>query len=247
MHNARSLMNLPDYVIRLKWSDDLAYGKIGKAVDQTFGLRKVNSVPSGLVSISPVPDPSTHDDPSVNSVYGSCGVSITNASGGASSGFSTRKSARIWLFINVRGRLAPGLAFPLGYSLARKLAGLGSQNRPLFESLFRIWRWKSLFLMHLFKVLKSGKDFFADLEMNLFRLASFSLRLWTSLIVRGDGSYNTAFVLSGHSFIPFGLIMYHRNIPFAAPTVHFLGLSFMLICRNVWNVSSISRSSSVSV
>nr|GFC88474.1 hypothetical protein [Tanacetum cinerariifolium] len=50
---------------------------------------------SGLVSIRPAPDPSTHDDPSVNNVHGSCGVSITDASSEASFGFSTRKSARI--------------------------------------------------------------------------------------------------------------------------------------------------------
>nr|GEV00595.1 hypothetical protein [Tanacetum cinerariifolium] len=47
-------------------------------------------------------------------------------------------------------------------------------------------QWKLLFLMHFFKVLNGGKDFFADLERNLFRLANFPLRLWTSLIVRGD-------------------------------------------------------------
>ncbi|GKF59303.1 hypothetical protein Tco_0176089, partial [Tanacetum coccineum] len=57
---------------------------ISEAADQAFGLLKVNSVPSGLVSISPAPDPSTHDDPSVNSVHGSCGVSITDASSGPS-------------------------------------------------------------------------------------------------------------------------------------------------------------------
>ncbi|GJY68975.1 hypothetical protein Tco_0471957 [Tanacetum coccineum] len=33
------------------------------------------------------------------------------------------------------------------------------------------------FLMHFFKVLNSGKDFFADFERNLFRLANFPLRL----------------------------------------------------------------------
>nr|GEU97703.1 hypothetical protein [Tanacetum cinerariifolium] len=49
-------------------------------------------------------------------------------------------------------------------------------------------QWKSLFMMYLFNVLNSGKDFFAGLERNLFMLANFSLRLCTSLIVRGDGS-----------------------------------------------------------
>ncbi|GJU61904.1 hypothetical protein Tco_1243739 [Tanacetum coccineum] len=36
---------------------------------------------------------------------------------------------------------------------------------------------KSLFLMHLFKILNSGKDFSANLERNLFKLANFPLRL----------------------------------------------------------------------
>ncbi|GJW96910.1 hypothetical protein Tco_0178718 [Tanacetum coccineum] len=45
--------------------------------------------------------------------------------------------------------------------------------------------------------LNSGKDFFADLERNLFKLANFPLRLWTSLIVHGDGSRITASILSG--------------------------------------------------
>nr|GEU67344.1 hypothetical protein [Tanacetum cinerariifolium] len=108
----------------------------------------VNSFLSGLVSINPAPDPSTHDDPSMNSVYGSYGVSIIGVSGEASSDSSMRKSARIWPFTNVRGRsvmgctwkylrnlwlrrLAPGLAFSLGYSLAWEPAAPDSQNRPV--------------------------------------------------------------------------------------------------------------------
>ncbi|GJT73974.1 hypothetical protein Tco_1033260 [Tanacetum coccineum] len=63
-------------------------------------------------------------------------------------------------------------------------------------------QWKSLFLMHFFNVLNSGKDFSVDLERNLFRLANFPLRLWTSLIVREDGSHNIAYVLSGHGGYP---------------------------------------------
>ncbi|GKC19552.1 hypothetical protein Tco_1021702, partial [Tanacetum coccineum] len=43
-------------------------------------------------------------------------------------------------------------------------------------------------------------------ERNLFKLANFPLRLWTSLIVRGDGSCSTTSVLSGHGFIPSGLL-----------------------------------------
>ncbi|GKE59756.1 hypothetical protein Tco_1510123, partial [Tanacetum coccineum] len=57
----------------------------------------------------------------------------------------------------------------------------GSSDKCCFNCLKACFasgvQWKSLFLMHLFKVLNSGKDFSADLEMNLFRLANFPLRL----------------------------------------------------------------------
>nr|GEV97691.1 hypothetical protein [Tanacetum cinerariifolium] len=78
-------------------------------------------------------------------------------------------------------------------------------------------------------------------------LANFPLRLWTSLIVRGDGSYSTAAVLSGHGFIPSRVTTYPRNMPSANPNEHILGLSFILTLRNVRNVSSISLIISSSV
>ncbi|GKD34871.1 hypothetical protein Tco_1250380, partial [Tanacetum coccineum] len=76
---------------------------------------------------------------------------------------------------------------------------------------------KSFFFTHFFKVLKSGKDFSADLDRNLFRPANFPLRLLTSLIVHGDGSCNTASIFFGHDFLPSGPIIYPRNIPSTAP------------------------------
>ncbi|GJZ28314.1 hypothetical protein Tco_0572961 [Tanacetum coccineum] len=82
----------------------LAYRKVSEAADQAFDRLQVNFVLSGLVSINPAPDPSTHDDPSVKSVYGSCGVSTTDVSGGFSSGFSMRKSTKICPFTDVLGR-----------------------------------------------------------------------------------------------------------------------------------------------
>ncbi|GJW54803.1 hypothetical protein Tco_0098888 [Tanacetum coccineum] len=135
-----------------------------------------------------VMDPSTHDDPSVNNVYGSCGASTTGVFGGFLSAFSTMKSARICPFTDVRGR---GSSDKCCFNCLKACSSSGVQ-------------WKSLFLMHLFKVLNSGKDFSADLERNLFRLANFPFRLWTSLIVRGDGSYSTSSVLLRHGFIPSG-------------------------------------------
>ncbi|GJU27038.1 hypothetical protein Tco_1165659 [Tanacetum coccineum] len=98
------------FLVFTSW--DLAYGKTVKSANQAFGLLEVNSIPFGLVSISPAPDPSTHDEPSVNSVHGSCGTSFTYVFAGTSSGFSTRKSARIWPFTDVRGRLTQRLAKP---------------------------------------------------------------------------------------------------------------------------------------
>nr|GEW22997.1 reverse transcriptase domain-containing protein [Tanacetum cinerariifolium] len=48
----------------------------------------VNSIPSGLISIKPTLEPSIHDDPSVNNVYGSGSsfLSSMGVSGGSSSG-----------------------------------------------------------------------------------------------------------------------------------------------------------------
>nr|GFB12336.1 hypothetical protein [Tanacetum cinerariifolium] len=150
--------------------------------------------------IKPAPDPSTHNDPFVNSVHDSCRVSTTEASGGLSSGISARKSARISPFINV--------------------LDWGSSDKCCFSCLKACFafdvQWKSLFLMHFFKVLNSRNDFSADLERNQFRLANFPLRLSTSLIVRGDESCSTTSVLLGYGFIPSGLIMYPKNIPLAS-------------------------------
>ncbi|GKC55903.1 hypothetical protein Tco_1083501, partial [Tanacetum coccineum] len=58
---------------------------------------KVNSAPSGFVSISPAPDPSAQDDPSVNKIHGSGSSSSTSmgVSGESSFGCSTMKSAKI--------------------------------------------------------------------------------------------------------------------------------------------------------
>jgi hypothetical protein len=52
----------------------------------------VNSIPSGSVRIRPAPDPSAHDDPSVNRIHGSCNSILLVASGVSVSGFSTMKS-----------------------------------------------------------------------------------------------------------------------------------------------------------
>ncbi|GKE43827.1 hypothetical protein Tco_1471111 [Tanacetum coccineum] len=159
----------------------------------------------------------------MNNVHDSCGISIAGVSGKFSYGFSMRKSARICPFTDVLGRGNSDKCF---FSCVKACSASGVQ-------------WKSLFLMHFYKVLNSGKDFSADLKRNLFRLANFPLRLWTSLIIRREGSCSTTYVLSGHDFIPSGLIMYPKNILSLAPNVHFLGLSFMLILRNVRNVSLI--------
>ncbi|GKC64566.1 hypothetical protein Tco_1097164 [Tanacetum coccineum] len=57
----------------------------------------VNSAPSGFVSISPAPEPTAQDDPSVNKIYDFESSSLTSMamSGSSSSGRSTMKSARI--------------------------------------------------------------------------------------------------------------------------------------------------------
>ncbi|GJY25409.1 hypothetical protein Tco_0400135, partial [Tanacetum coccineum] len=58
----------------------------------------VNSIPSGFVIIRPPPEPSMHDDPSVNNTHGFGSYSLSSIiiSRGSSSGCSTMKSARIY-------------------------------------------------------------------------------------------------------------------------------------------------------
>ncbi|GKC88560.1 hypothetical protein Tco_1149209 [Tanacetum coccineum] len=63
--------------------------------------------------------------------------------------------------------------------------------------------WKSLLFMQFFRVLKKGNDFSADLDKNMFKLASFLLRLCTSFNVLGDCSFTTTSAFSGHALIPF--------------------------------------------
>ncbi|GKF61747.1 hypothetical protein Tco_0181801, partial [Tanacetum coccineum] len=65
----------------------------------------MNSIPSEIVSISLAPEPSMHDDPSVNSIHGSESSSLSSigVSGESSSGRSTMKSARICPLTEVLG------------------------------------------------------------------------------------------------------------------------------------------------
>lgn len=56
----------------------------------------MNSIPSGLIRIRPAPDPSTHEDPSVNRIQGSCRFVLVVEVGLSVSGFSTMKLANIY-------------------------------------------------------------------------------------------------------------------------------------------------------
>ncbi|GKB20081.1 hypothetical protein Tco_0854004 [Tanacetum coccineum] len=141
------------------------------------------------------PDPSTHDDPSVKSVYGSYRVSTTDVSGGLSSGFSIRKSARICF---LQTSLAVIIAIGCAWKYLCNLLAAKTSDRTSFS----------------IGVLNSGKDFSTDLERNLFKLANFPLRLWTFLIVRGDGSCSTTsvFVTLNTQVINITLLMVLANL-----------------------------------
>nr|GEW08255.1 hypothetical protein [Tanacetum cinerariifolium] len=69
-------------------------------------LVMVSSIPSGFVIIKPTPEPSMHDDPSVDNIHGSGSsyLSSIDVSGVSSSRRSTMKSARICPFTDVLGR-----------------------------------------------------------------------------------------------------------------------------------------------
>ncbi|GJX83442.1 gypsy type transposase [Tanacetum coccineum] len=65
----------------------------------------VNSIPSGFIIIRPAPEPSMHDDPSMNNTYGSRSSSLSSiiVSRGSSFGRSTMKSTRICPLNDVLG------------------------------------------------------------------------------------------------------------------------------------------------
>nr|GEV84852.1 hypothetical protein [Tanacetum cinerariifolium] len=77
--------------------------------------------------------------------------------------------------------------------------------------------WKSLSFVHFFKVLKNENDFSADLERNLFRLASFLFNFCTSFRHFGDFRFKTTPTLSGHTIIPSVFTLYPRNVPSSIP------------------------------
>nr|GEU71560.1 polygalacturonase-like [Tanacetum cinerariifolium] len=94
---------------------DLFNGELFEAVDEHFRffqildhtllLYYVNSIPFGFVRMSPTPDPSKHEDPSVKRVHGSrisssIGIPVGEAS---SSSLSAMKPAKIWPRMNVLG------------------------------------------------------------------------------------------------------------------------------------------------
>ncbi|GKE88679.1 hypothetical protein Tco_1566154 [Tanacetum coccineum] len=65
----------------------------------------VNFIPSEFMIIRPAPEPSMHDDPSVNSIHGSGSSSLSSMGvfGGSSSGCSTMKSDKIFPLTDVLG------------------------------------------------------------------------------------------------------------------------------------------------
>nr|GFA60332.1 hypothetical protein [Tanacetum cinerariifolium] len=92
-------------------------------------------------------------------------------------------------------------------------------------------------------VLNNGKDFFADLDKNLFKLASFC----TSFKHFGDGRSMTAFIFSGDALSRSAFTLYPKKVPSLIPKAHFLGFNFMFIFWSVLNVSSASLITSSSV
>ncbi|GJW27369.1 hypothetical protein Tco_0041180 [Tanacetum coccineum] len=145
---------------------------------------QVNSTPSGFVRMSPAPNPSRHEDSSVKRIHGSriSSYVVVFVDGSFSSGRSTIKSAKIWSWSRqylfdwlIRDNCAAKeidwhfLRVSFRYAL---IASLAAQR-------------KLLFFMQFFKVLNKGKDFSADFDKNLLKLASFPLRLSTSFSVLG--------------------------------------------------------------
>ncbi|GJT78803.1 hypothetical protein Tco_1045528 [Tanacetum coccineum] len=185
-----------------------------------FGYQ-VNSSPSGLVRISPAPDPSRHDDPSVNRIYGSEVTSSVGVSTGGSSSFGHDRICLMgWSVITTTGcawKYRLSLLISLSASKTALTASLAAQKTP-FLLLMSIGNHS----FHAsFRVLKKGSEFSTDLDKNLFRLASFPLRLCASFNVQGDCNFITAFAFSGQALIPFMLTTWPRNAPSFAPNAMF--------------------------
>ncbi|GJY72846.1 hypothetical protein Tco_0477277, partial [Tanacetum coccineum] len=161
----------------------------------------VNSSPSGLVRMSPAPDPSRHDDPSVNRVYdfgiaSSAGASI---GGPSSSGLLAIKSAKIWPRID---DLFDGLVRDYYHQICLEVSPESSRGMTALTTSLAAQR-----------VLKKRSGFSVDLDKNLFKLASFPLRLCASFSIWGDRNFITASTFSGQALIPLMLTMWPRNAP----------------------------------
>ncbi|GJS63322.1 hypothetical protein Tco_0677886 [Tanacetum coccineum] len=117
----------------------LSSGRTPSFKYSVMGVIQVNSAPSGLVSIRPVPDPSIHDDPSVNSIHGSYGISFSDMSAEASSGFSTRKSVKIWPFTDVRGRIIRSRLLSLCSTVCRVPCHVETAALQIYLDLSLLW------------------------------------------------------------------------------------------------------------
>nr|GEU35725.1 transposase (putative), gypsy type [Tanacetum cinerariifolium] len=211
----------------------------------------VYSTPFGFVKMSLDPDPSRHEDLSVNRFHGSeISSSIcTSAGGPSSSSLFAMKSAKNWPWMDVLSLQLISNAFSskrhfnnlldcaerfyisivaaqryiISSSFGLDAVSIGSfaMHYFIYRNAFfaSVVRWKSLYFKHFFIVLKKGSNFSADLYKNLFRLASFPLRLCTSFNVLGDCSFITTSAFFRHALIPFILTTCPRNIPSSAPKV----------------------------
>ncbi|GJY46892.1 hypothetical protein Tco_0435955 [Tanacetum coccineum] len=182
--------------------------------------------------MNPAPDPSKHDDPSVNRIHGFGVTSLACASvdGPSSYGLSAVKSAKTWPRIDVLG-----LICLIGWSVTTTTGYAWKYHLNLLVACTSAKTSFSIELTALNaslvaqRVLKKGSDLSADLDKNLFKLANFSLRLCASFSFRGDCSFVTASAFSRHTLIPFMLTTCPRNTPSSSPNVHYLGLSHQRI------------------
>lgn len=74
--------------------------------------------------------------------------------------------------------------------------------------------------------------------MNRFRDISFPVRLYTSLISRGDLMYVIAYIFFGLDSIPRWLTMNPKSYPEHTPNAHFSGLNFIIRLFSNSKVSS---------
>lgn len=116
----------------------------------------------------------------------------------------------------------------------------GLSNGGYVKYSFNFVRVSSHLLVHwkaFLKTLKNGKHLFVTLETNLFKAATFLVKLCISFTILGDVISMIALTFIGFASILYWDTMKPRNFPEETPKTHLVGFGFILYLPNVLKVS----------